>query len=831
MPSDQEEYLLPPLSGLSHPEPDRPQASWNPFDPNRSADSDRSYIQYGRAPSAPQEQDITTHHEPPTTVGLGIRNVRRRPVSIHFAEGLEEVSPTVEPHSPHSPHLSGLTTPRSHTSKSLLLDNEVRCPHRQQIAQRWFRWVPMTILVLAVFATVFSGLYFFVACFRPRYGNFIGQEGRVAASTANLLSALFAKTIELAYVTVFVACLGQFLSRRALQRNSDGITISDMSMRTWIMQPGSMIVHWETLRYSALTFLGAMTLTATIIAMLYTTAAEALVSPKLLAGPNQDRILRANVSTDFFNPIYLGFNCETPILPQADPSYRNTTCLQMQHVGQAYHNYVAYLNRWTSMVASGGRASTVLEERLPPTGSIHDNTMVTGSWIDHHNMTQLSLRYNRMVLNVTAAMPHAGVLAAAKDPFNAVKQPQNSSEGQFDMTVAAPCPAINVLCVGMKESELKPLIYDKWPGKKFDAEKWQDGQENEVPTYPDWLNRTVVDDIFGWGPKYGWRPPIFGMLPGENQTILNHSAPFGNAMYVLGKPPQATKLDYALCSMKAKKTPQCSVRYTASASGARFSTDCKNKSNPWQFDRFFPDAVDGNWSLDWKNIASEWGNSLSLNSGISDGRASNARLLMQLTPSGYSLEPTLPSLAEALAVMAGNTLIMGTQDATFLPFWNHSEASLTEPELQYFNATMNVVNYQSTWTEGWQIAFFPVLFLTFATSVLCLGYLLSEKGRQLTDFTEPQNLFTLAINSPATSRLEGACGTGPQGPHFKEKWFVGMEEEDEHYYIRTKAEENTRLGSTTTEVSVESEHPKLVSPALEEYRRLSTGQNAMGRLY
>lgn len=270
MPSHHEEYLLPPLSRLSSTEFDRPQRTWSPFDPNPP---DRSHIHYERAPSSHQEQDIASHHETSSTVGLGIRNARRRPASIHFVEGLEEVRPRGESR---SPHLSEHATPRSHTSKTALLDSEVRCPHRDTIAQRWFRWVPMTILVLAVYATVWSGLYFFVACLKPRYGNYVGVDGKLAASTANLLSALFAKTIELAYVTVFVACLGQFLSRRALQKDSNGITISDMSMRTWIMQPGSMIVHWETLRYSALTFLGAMTLTATIIAMLYTTAAEAL---------------------------------------------------------------------------------------------------------------------------------------------------------------------------------------------------------------------------------------------------------------------------------------------------------------------------------------------------------------------------------------------------------------------------------------------------------------------------------------------------------------------------------------------------------------------------
>ncbi|KAF5856140.1 hypothetical protein ETB97_007822 [Aspergillus alliaceus] len=827
MPPDQgEEYPLPRFSRPTPRDPDRPQASWSPFDLNPT-DSERSYIRYDRAPSSHEEQDITAHGDSSSTVGLGIQNARRRPASIHFSEVLGESHPGGEWRSPRQ---SDLQTPRSHTSKTPLLDSEVRCPHKKAIAQQWYRWVPITILVLAVYVTIWSGIYFIVACVRPRYGSLIGVNGRLSASTANLLSALFAKMTELAYVTVFVACLGQFLSRRALRKNSHGISISDMSMRTWIMQPGSMIVHWETLRYSALTFLGAMTLTATLIAMLYTTATEALVSPKLLEGVHKDTILKSDVFTDFFNPVYAGQNCQTPIPEQFDPLYRNTTCLQMQHVGQAYHNYVAYISKWSQMVADNDRASDELEQRPPPTGSIHDNTTVIGSWIDRSNMTELSLRYKRMVLNVTAAMPHAGVLAATKNPINKVKQPQNSSEGQFDMIASVPCPAINVLCVSMTANELEPLVYDLWPNKKFDLTEW-DNTIKTLPIYPEWLNRTIVDDIFLWGPEYGWRPPIFGKLPNENETIVNGTTAFGNALHLLGKPPNASRSDYVLCSMKAKKSPRCSVRYAASASGARFSTDCEKPGNEWQYDRWFPDAVDGNWSLDWKNIGSEWANSLSLNAGINDGKASNARQLMQLTPSGYSLEPGLPSLAEALAVMAGSTLIMGTENATFLHYWNHSDATLLEPETQYFNASMSVVEYQSSGTERWQSIFYPVLLLTFATSVLCLLYLLGERGRQLTDFTEPQNLFALAINSPATSRLEGACGAGPQGQHFTEKWYVGMEEDDEHYYIRTKAEENTPLVSMT-KVSMESEGQRpVVSPALDEYRRLSTGRGWLGRWY
>ncbi|KAA8641796.1 uncharacterized protein ATNIH1004_010735 [Aspergillus tanneri] len=152
----------------------------------------------------------------------------------------------------------------------------IRCPTQQSVQQRRLSWVPLTILVLAVYATILSGIYLVIALVRPRYGHAIGEDKGLAPSTATLLSALFAKTIELSYVTVCVAFLGQVLSRRALTQGSRGITISDMSMRSWIMQPGALIVHWETLRYSAATVLGAITLTATVVAMLYTTAAEAL---------------------------------------------------------------------------------------------------------------------------------------------------------------------------------------------------------------------------------------------------------------------------------------------------------------------------------------------------------------------------------------------------------------------------------------------------------------------------------------------------------------------------------------------------------------------------
>lgn len=47
-------------------------------------------------------------------------------------------------------------------------------------------------------------------------------------------------------------------------------------MRNWVMQPGSVITHYEAVRFAALTLLGMFSLTAALMAMLYTTAASAL---------------------------------------------------------------------------------------------------------------------------------------------------------------------------------------------------------------------------------------------------------------------------------------------------------------------------------------------------------------------------------------------------------------------------------------------------------------------------------------------------------------------------------------------------------------------------
>ncbi|KAL2812310.1 hypothetical protein BJX63DRAFT_397081 [Aspergillus granulosus] len=576
---------------------------------------------------------------------------------------------------------------------------------------------------------------------------------------------------------------------------------------------------------------------------------DRIVTPKLRMGPFEDRMLVGDVYASFANTAYLADNCETPVALESDPDYRNLTCLNMQHAGQAYHNYQAFLHAWSLATEGTRSSSTELASRPLPTGSVHDNTTVTGSWIEMQNMTALSEKYGRIVHNVTAAMPHGGIIGAANHHANGITQPRDrSGEGNYELVASVPSPAVNVLCVGMNKTELAPIVYTEWPNTEgdFHPVNWTISVPDNVPSFDNWHNRTVVDDIFGFGPDYpGMYAPIFGKLPEPHNTILNVTGQYlPGAIYLLGAAPPEVEPKYVLCSLRAKQSSACSTQYKATASGSELSTRCED-GHSFQYNVRNPDTPTAIWQPDWKSIASEWAFTLSLNAGITDGLSTNARLLMQFLPKTPSLNPDLPSISEALAVLAGNTLLMSSQNAPFVHFWNYSvpENILPEPDTQSFNATIRSVEYASGGTQRWQGIFYPILLFAFITSALCLAFMLLEvRGKQITDFTEPQNLFALAMNSPSTTRLQGACGAGPEGHQLKERWYVAMEQQDEHYYIQSKAEENTPRVSvhrarSLDDIEMEEQDPGQLkttatnSPAIDEYRRLSSRKSWLSRTF
>lgn len=126
--------------------------------------------------------------------------------------------------------------------------------------------------------------------------------------------------------------------------------------------------------------------------------------------------------------------------------------------------------------------------------------------------------------------------------------------------------------------------------------------------------------------------------------------------------------EYFLCKSKGGLTPLCSTYYSVGAIGGQMSSRCEDATDGLAYIKGNSSRVETT-SLDWFNVATTAFNSLSLNNGVMDGAASNARLLSQLMLQNRELNPALPSPAEALSVMVGSTLIMGAQDSPFVEFW------------------------------------------------------------------------------------------------------------------------------------------------------------------
>ena len=359
------------------------------------------------------------------------------------------------------------------------------------------------------------------------------------------------------------------------------------------------------------------------------------------------------------------------------------------------------------------------------------------------------------------------------------------------------------------------MIYSKWPRSDSSAlnlTDWPNGFN--IPPYPDWLNKTPVDDLFEFGERYGRRHPVFPKLPVPYNTIVNGSGAFIDTLYILATSPDST---YMLCAMRTSLTPNCSTEYHASKSGGFLNTRCGRADSDLAYGTSATEATEGVVNRDWTSVAGQWALATGLNAGITDGRASNARILTQLIPTTQPLDASWPSIAEALAVLSSSTLLLSSVDAPFIHFWNYSSTvvSLIEPQYEGFNATIRTQDYSSGWISSWQNTFFLVLFIMFILNLLCLAYLLPK--RMITDFMEPQNMFSLSLNSKASKAIEGACGAGPQREQFDIGWFIKCDTDREHFYIESGASPVRKRRGNVKPTDVESDE----SPTVRMYKDLS----------
>lgn len=257
----------------------------------------------------------------------------------------------------------------------------------------------------------------------PRY-PWIRQGGTLSPDGANILTALFAKGIELSFATVFITFLGQILSRRAYSKSADrGVTLAQMDMRSWVMQPGTIFTHTHALRASILSWLGILSLVCALLATLYTTASQALVQPQLRSTPWEVKVFKGLVKTAYANAQYLQKQCNTPITYGMDPANYQLDCTDVVFPAQTFNNWAKYLSNFALWVnkTEGGSADPM--KRPEGFALLYENTTVSAPWIDIVDVHNASALHNRIVNNVTMAVPHAGISVAARDPVNNILQP------------------------------------------------------------------------------------------------------------------------------------------------------------------------------------------------------------------------------------------------------------------------------------------------------------------------------------------------------------------------------------------------------------------------
>lgn len=215
---------------------------------------------------------------------------------------------------------------------------------------------------------------------------------------------------------------------------------------------------------------------------------------------------------------------------------------------------------------------------------------------------------------------------------------------------------------------------------------------------------------------------------------------------------------------------------------------------------------------------------MDLNGGLTDGNASNARILTQLALKQPKLPPYLPSLAEALAVYGSAMLVIGSIGTPFIHYWRYDLPNNIIPDpqgqLDQFHASVITQQYTSGHINSWQNMFYVVLVLVFVINICCAVYLIL-RAEQVTDFTEPQNLFALAINSPPSAQLKGSCGAGPENRDLVVPWRVEYVKDSNHYFFEEANEKPWRGKYSEQGVSTTRDYGDAKGAS---YKRLSSGK-------
>ncbi|OCK94764.1 uncharacterized protein K441DRAFT_677298 [Cenococcum geophilum 1.58] len=603
-------------------------------------------------------------------------------------------------------------------------------------------------LAISLLSTLLSGSYFAIAVWGPVWDSI--RDPFLAKQVASIT----AKVIEISFGSICVLFLGQVLTRRSINRNVPrGVSLDQICMRDWIIDPGSMVGDGKVLELGTKSFLGWYVLVAAIATTLYGTASNSLVQPVLRDVSPRHITVTGTVKTSFANEWYIEDASKNPVQPDA------RSFLSILYSSKGSDSYSSYLEQWQDTGENHNGSIEQLERRAP---SILDRKtllqcQLNSSWVQSINMQDTFDKFGRVVDNVTLALPHPGVLHAARSSTKSIPQPGefDGGVGRYKLQASVPSPFLNVLCASADRDEIGGLVYQyqvlqNKGSMNVTADLKSEGSDTYFVNAFDWDKfasvKTPLDGIFDWS-ENKTRPNTHLHIKRTIWPDVYNN--YGrDSIYLLGN-SNITPKNYFVCSMQAGLLADCSTELAVAGNASVMTAHCADKNNKMSYHKRDTSKVD-TISLDWVAVGSLAATSVGLNLGELDSTGDNPSFMSRLMLTNASLQPAQPSLAEALGAILMPSLLLAAQGSPFsIPDPPSKNFTTTPGTPESFPAQLHPALFVSGGDAIYKKLYISVFLSVLLMNLLMLYYLLIQHFRDglIVDICDPMNLFGLAASS------------------------------------------------------------------------------------